>query len=330
MSMFGDWPVFDTDVSFDDAQSILLAAGLSDGLPLVPPTTDRLSAMLDGSAAPEQSLGPLPPLFGDLTPAAVAYNCVLAGCTVDAMPVVLSAAEACRDETFNLLGLATTTGSPAIAIVVHGPITQQIGMNSGINCLGPGNRANATIGRAVSLVLRNIAGMRNGAGDMATLGQPGKYTFCLAEAQSSPFMAVHINQGLKAQDNAVTVLGVSGTIEVLPSQSEGNWDTPESVLNPIAKVMQAAWVGGGGMHKPERGDQVFLLPPELANLISQRGWKLDQVKQYIYEKSANLGGGPIAAGPANIFVVVTGGPGTKMAVLPLWGGGTRAVTRMIT
>ncbi|MEM8974767.1 MAG: hypothetical protein AAGD43_22140 [Pseudomonadota bacterium] len=329
MSALGDWPLFDADESFDEAQPSLIAAGLSDGLPLVPPTSTRLAAMLHGSEKPEQSLGQMPPLFGDLTPTAVAYNCVLAGCTPDDMPIVLAATNACRDDAFNLLGLATTTGSPAIATVVHGPIAQKIGLNSGINCLGPGNRANATIGRAISLVLRNVAGMRSEAGDMATIGQPGKYGFCFAEAQTSPFTTVHVSQGLNAEDNAVTVLGVSGTIEVLPSQSDGNWDRPEAILDPVATVMRAAWIGGGGMHKDERGDQVLLLPPELATLLSTRKWKLDQVKKYIYEKSAELGKSPIAAGPGNIHVIVTGGPGTKMTVLPLWGGGTRAVTRKI-
>ena len=324
-----DWPLFEDSVTLEDAQSALLTAGLSDGLPLVPPTAQRMATMLANVDDPNRSLGHMPPLFGELTPSAVAYNSVLAGCTGAALPLVLTAAHACLDQHFNLLGLATTTGSPAIATVVHGPVSEQLGINNGINCLGPGNPANATIGRAIALVLQNIAGMRSGTGDMATMGQPGKYGFCFGESKAPTFPPLHVRRGTKPEESAVTVLGVSGTIEVLPSHHDGNWDTPEAILDPVVQVMHAAWVGGGGARKPDRGDQVLLLPPELAELIAIRKWDLNHIQAYIYEKAETLGAGPIAASLDDILVIVTGGPGTKMTVLPLWGGGTRAVTRQI-
>ena len=329
MDGLGDWPVFAADVSFDAAQGALSGHGLSDGLPMVPPTDQRLAAMLAGVAEPARSHGQIPPLFGLLTNAAVAYNCVLAGCSPGALPVVLTAVVACMEEKFNLLGLATTTGSPAVATVVHGPVASDLGMNGGINCLAPGNPANATLGRAVSLVLRNIAGMRSGAGDMATMGQPGKYSFCFAEYDDSPYPPHHLRRGIPHGSSAVTVLGVSGTIEVLPSSDSGNWDTPEAVLDPVVAAMRAALVAGGGARKPEAGEQLLLLPPELATLIAQRGWDLARLQRYIFEGAAPLADGPIAASPDDIHVVVTGGPGNKMTVLPLWGGGTRTVTHKL-
>ena len=329
MDGLGDWPVFAAEVSFDAAQEALFACGLSDGLPLVPPTEQKLAAMLSGVAEPARSYGQIPPLFGELTNATVAYNCVLAGCSPGALPVVLTAVVACMEEKFNLLGLATTTGSPAVATVVHGPVAGALGMNGGINCLAPGNPANATLGRAVSLVLRNIAGMRSGAGDMATMGQPGKYSFCFAESESSPFSPLHLRRGLPDGSSAVTVFGVSGTIEVLPSSESGNWDTPEAVLDPVVTAMRAVLVVGGRARKSAASEQVLLLPPELAALIAQRGWDVARLQRYILEGAALISDVPVAASPDDIHVVVTGGPGNKMTVLPLWGGGTRAVTHKV-
>ena len=329
MDGLGDWPVFEAGEAFDTAQDSLAEAELSDGLPLVPPTQQRLEAMLADASDPKLSHGLIPPLFGELTNAAVAYNCVLAGCVPGALPVVLSAAIACLDEPFNLLGLATTTGAPAVATIVHGPAIETLGMNWQVNCLAPGNRANATLGRAISLVLRNIAGMRTGTGDMATMGQPGKYGFCFPEGRDTTFAPFHVRRGLEADDISVTLLGVSGTAEVLPCQDTGNWDTPEAILDPVALMMRAALVAGGGARKPDRGEQVLLLPPELAGLIAQRGWDLDRIQSHLFGFDELVGSGPVAASPSDIHVIVTGGPGTKMTVLHLWGGGTRGVTRRL-
>ena len=329
MDGLGDWPVLDAGVAFEVAQDALAEAELSDGLPLVPPTRQRLDAMLSDVSDPVCSHGLIPPLFGELTNVAVAYNCVLAGCASGALPVVLSAAVACLEDDFNLLGLATTTGAPAVATIVHGPVAETLSMTADVNCLSPGNRANATLGRAIALVLRNIAGMRTGAGDMATMGQPGKYGFCFPEGRDTTFPPFHVRKSLQAEDSAVTVLGVSGTAETLPSQESGNWDKPEVILNPVALMMRTALVSGGGARKPDRGEQVLLLPPELAGLIAHRGWDLDRIQSYLFETPDLVGSGSIAASASDINVIVTGGPGVKMTVLPLWGGGTRSVTRKL-
>lgn len=329
MDGLGDWPLFDDTVAWQSAQDALFELGLSDGLPLAPPTEARLRAMLGDGAKPATSHGLIPPLFGELTNAAVAYNCVLAGCAPGAFPIVLTAATACLEDDFNLLGIATTTGTPAVATIVHGPIAETLGMNADVNCLAPGNRTNATLGRAISLVLRNIAGMRTDGADMATMGQPAKYGMCFAEGSDETFPPFHVRKGFAASDNAVTVIGISGTAEVLPSQETGNWDRPEDILDPAALMMRAALVAGGGSRKPDRGEQVLLLPPELAGLIGQRGWDLKRIQSYLFESPDGVGSGQLADNADDILVIVTGGPGVKMTVLPPWGGGTRSVTRKL-
>ena len=309
-------PLFDESTSWEQAQAVLEEHELGDGLPLVIPTRRRLEAMLAGVNDTDGSRGSMPPLFGDLTPAAVAYNCVLAGARAGDLPVVLTAAVACLEADFNLLGILTTTGTTAVAMVVHGPIAGTLGINAGTNCLGPGVRANATIGRALALVLRNVGGARPQIGDMATMGQPGKYTFCFAENDEAIFPALPARRGLDA--DAVSVLGVSGTAEILPS---GDGDTPEAILRPVATAMQAT--AAVASRKPRHGEQVLLLPPELARFLVEHGWDLDRVQRHLFEAH------PVAAAPEAIHVIVTGGPGIKMTHLPLWAGGTRVVTRPI-
>jgi hypothetical protein len=210
----GPLPLFADSVDWDVAQAELRERGLADGLPQVVPTVRRLDAMLVGVGEPELSLGLMPPMFGDLTPAAVAYCCVLAGCVPAELPLVLTAAVACLADDFNLLGLLTTTGTPAVAVMVSGPAVRELGLNSGTNTLGPGNRANACIGRALALVTRIIGGAVEGSGDMATMGQPGKYGFCFAEDAGGLLPSLPARRGLPSGASAVTVFGVSGTMEV--------------------------------------------------------------------------------------------------------------------
>jgi hypothetical protein len=318
---FSDFLLFAESVRFEDAQIALDAADLADGLPLIPPTEARLRAML-GDRDPNTSHGHMPPLFGDLTTATVAYNCVLAGCHPAEFPVVLAAAVATLAPEFNLLGILTTTGSAAVATLVHGPAVSMLGMNAGTNCLGPGNHANACIGRAMSLVLRNIGGARAGSGDMATVGQPGKYAFCFGE--SAPLWPpLHARRGAQTTSSAVTVLGLGGTVEVLPDEGR---DLPEIILAPVARLMAASFASTGASRQPRKPEQVFILPPELAGQIAAAGWGLSHVRNHLYDASAALAGQPVSETPDEIHPIITGGPGIKMAYLPLWGGGTRMMT----
>ncbi|MGE0765086.1 MAG: hypothetical protein AB7L90_01360 [Hyphomicrobiaceae bacterium] len=324
-----EFPTVGESRSWDDVQAELEAADLGDGLPLVPPTEVRLAAMLTGIADPEQSLGFMPPLFGDVTPRAVAYNAVLAGCRPAELRVVIAAVTACLEPELNLLGLMTTTGSAAVATCVHGPIVSALDLNPGINCLGPGNRANAAIGRAVSLCLRNIGGARAGSGDMATCGQPGKYTFCFAEPEDGPYPPLHVRRGMPAGSSAVTVMGVSGTAEVLPLRDgEGGDAGADAILDALTIIMRASAETTGASRQPEPPEQVFILPLELSERLLGAGIGLSDVQKYLFE----AGGSDafrMAPGPEHIFPIVTGGAGVKMAYLPLWGGGSRMVTRAI-
>jgi hypothetical protein len=306
---------------WDDAQALLEAAGFSDGLPLVPPTEARLARMLAGVAAPDAELAHLAPMFGAVTPQAVAYCAMLAGCVPAELPVVLAAALAAAEDSFNLLGIATTTGTPTVAVCVHGPVAGALGMNSGTNCLGPGNRANACIGRAVALVLRNIAGMRPETGDMATMGQPGKYGFAFAEGSHPWVPPLHTRRGLPESVSAVTVLGVSGTMEVLP---EGGADSPEMVLRPMLAAMQGAQRASSGAKARPGQEQVMLIPAEMADILLKSGWGLGRAQDFLF--GADPG---IARSAADIHPIIAGGPGVKMTHPTLWMGGTEMVTRSL-
>lgn len=334
MSDAHDMPLFDESLSWEETQAALEGIGLGDGLPLVPPTLDRMSAMLAGRGAPDRAFGHLMPLMGELTLKAAAYNCVLAGCRPAELPVVLSAAEACIEPQFNLLGVLSTTGTPAVAVCVHGPVVAELGINADGNCLGPGNRVNACIGRALSLIMRNVGGARAGIADMATMGQPGKYGFCFADKPHPGIPPLHVRRGFAETESAVTVLGVSGTEEVLPAAPQ---DTPELVLQPIAVAMNAAIDSTSARRKRDRGEQVFLLPPEMADIVVRGGWDLERIQAYLFDRrrpfpfedAGDADDRPLARSPEDVHPVVTGGVGIKMTYLPLWSGGSETVTRPV-
>jgi hypothetical protein len=323
MSDWCGWPVVEESATWEAAQKILTDAELSDGLPLVPPTRRRLEAMVAGISNRTEPHGMMPPMFGDITSDTVAYQCVIAGALPAELPVVLMAAQAILEPDFNLLGIATTTGSACVALCVHGPIASKLSINALTNCIGPGTRANACIGRALQLCLRNIGGARSETGDMATMGQPGKYTLCFAERTDGPFPTLTERHGLGKDVSAITVMGISGTAEVLPGDGEGA--TPEAILDPIVAGMRAEIVMSGQFRKNQRGEQVVLLPLELAQkIVRHDAWDLKRVQQYMFDK-----GDGVASTPEAIHPIVTGGAGYKMAYLPIWGGGSQMVMRRL-
>ena len=300
----------------EQATATLADAGIGDGLPVVPPTEARLAAMLAGTPDPDAALGPVPPLFRELTPAAAAYHAVLAGCRPAELPVVLAALLACLEPEFNLLGVQTTTGTAAVAVVVRGPVVDELGMTTGANLLGPGNRANACVGRAVALGLAGIGGARPGETDMATTGQPGRYGMCLPVPGST------------GTGSAVTVLAVGGTAEVLPRDGGAGAD---EILGPLADALAGAALAAGEPARMAGCEQAVVLPPEVAGRLDALGAR--DVRDALFERgNAVLGarGLPdarVAASPDALHVLVTGGAGIKMLHLPGWIGGSRAVTR---
>ena len=316
-------PLFAPDTDWDAAQATLLEAELSDGLPAAIPTPARLTAMLAG-CDPLLSFGAMPPLLGEITAQAVAWCCVIAGCRPAEFPVVLEAAIGTLESEFNLLGIQTTTGTPTVAAVVHGPAGPALGMNAGTNCLGPGNRANACIGRALRLVLTNVGDARPLVGDMATMGQPAKYGLAFAEGSHSLATPLHARHGLDPEEGAVTVIGLSGTLEVLPDDGAA---APEAVLRPALVAMQGARRASSGGRYREPGEQFLLLPPEMADVIAKGGWGLDQAQAFLQQESGT--DWPIALTPSDIHIIIAGGAGVKMTCLVPWAGGTRSVTRRL-
>ena len=333
------------------AQEESEAAHFGDGLPLVPPTAERVGQMLTANGVdPEAVVCELAPLFARATWQAIAINAVMAGCRPQYLPVVAAAVDAMAEPEFNLIGISTTTGSASTLVIVNGPVAQRIGMNAGGNALGPGNHANATIGRAVRLVLQNVGGARAGEIDMATLGQPAKLTFCMAENESaSPWSPLQVDRGFDAADSVVTVVGNSGIVEVVDSSST----RPEALAQTFAQSMLiAGTLGGGGLLGG--GEPLLVLPPEQAQLLAQGGCSKQAFKTLVWERAvlsldrlspavrehladrrrienAVDADAPlrVAEQPEDIMIVVAGGVGIKAAYIPTWGGSTRAVSKKV-
>jgi len=191
----------------DDEFEFMFDQGFSDGLPLVPPTPERVLRMLAGTRRDAQEvIALMPPNMGEVSVEKVAINAVMAGCRPEYLPVVLTAVEAVCTDAFNIHGVMATTMGASPVVVVNGPIRERIGMNMKLGALGQGNRANATIGRALRLVVRNLGGARPGGTERSTLGNPMKFTMCFAEwEERSPWSALHVERGFASEDSVVSV-----------------------------------------------------------------------------------------------------------------------------
>jgi len=218
------------EVSFD--------RGWSDGLPVVPPTELRVARMLTGtSRRAEELVGRIPPNLVECSVEKVAINAVMAGCRPEYMPVVLAAVEAALDERFSMHGLLCTLWFSGPAIIVNGPVARRIGMNGKGNALGQGNRANATIGRTLQLIVRNVGGGFPGEIDRAVLGHPGKYTFCFAEDESDPeWTPLHVSRGHARESSTVTLFHADGVQGVSAQAARGAEELSRSLAMALAAV----------------------------------------------------------------------------------------------
>ncbi len=196
----------------DDVAEFMFDQGFSDGLPLVPPTPERVMRMLGGTHRdPQELVATVPPNMGEATIEKIAINAVMAGCKPENLPVIIAAVEAVCTDDFNIHGVTATTMGAAPVMVVNGPIRDRIGMNKGLAALGAGNRANATIGRALRLVVRNVGGAITGGVERSVLGNPMKFTMCFAENEErSPWPALHVERGFAPGDSVVTVFAMTG------------------------------------------------------------------------------------------------------------------------
>src|SRR2546423_3603459 len=256
----------------DDAEAFF-DRGWTDGLPVVAPTEARVLRMLSGtSRAPDDVVAVVPPDLVECTVEKVAVNAVLAGCRPEYLPVVLAAVEAACTETFNIHGLLATTYFSGPVMIVNGPAARAIGMNSGVNALGQGNRANATIGRALQLVIRNVGGGRPGGVDRATLGNPGKYTFCFAEdEEGSPWEPLSVERGIAAGASAVTLFAGERPRGVVDQASR----TPESLTRSFAGALRAL------THPklPLPFGAFMVASPEHARVFREGGWSKARLRE---------------------------------------------------
>lgn len=338
-----DWLIEVDDDRPETLSRILTAHGWGDGLPVVGPTPARVDAMLAGAAGdPDEPLAVLQPRRGIVTRRAVAVNAVLAGCSPDVFPIVLTAVRAlCRPEV-NLRGVNATTHPVAPLVIVHGDIVEQAGFNAGSGAFGPGNAANATVGRAVRLVLLHLAGARPGSGDAATQGQPSKYTYCVAEnLAESPWEGYAPSRGIDTP-SAVTVHCGENPHNVHDQEADGD---PQLILGKITSAMTSLACNNAPI---SQGEWFVVLGPEHAQSLANAGLERGDIASYLFDH-ARLPAGefrrhfselawaewmkvvaddhalPMTEHPDNIRVVVVGGPGKHSSVIPSWGM-TRSVT----
>ena len=319
----------------------------SDGLPIVPPTAGRVERMLrHTNRAREEVVAQVAPGFGDATVERIAINAVLAGCDPEYLPVLISATEAVAAPEFNLQGIQATTNPVAVWVIVNGPLAKTLGVNAIFNCLGQGTWANATIGRALRLILQNVGGALPGEMDRATHGQPGKYSFCCAEnEEASPWEPLHVERHYSRELSTITVMGAESTMNMNTHAKDAG-----ELVRAIAETMQ---------HPPSNeythgGEPWLILSPEHAEILARAGLGKPEVKQRLWQasrmpasrmtakdllrvhdsRSAELGTIrpdtllPISAVPNDIWLIVAGGPGTHSVYVPCFGN-SRAVTRPV-
>jgi peroxiredoxin len=249
--------------------------GWTDGLPVVPPTRARVDAML-GGRDPHRSLGEVPPGMGEATLERVAACAVLAGCRPEYFPVVLAAVEAALDEAFNIGGQAVTTQPAGQLVIVSGPIREAIGVHSGMGVLGPGFRANLTIGRALRLVVTLTGGGAPGRLDRSTLGHPGKLGFCIAEDEAgSPWEPLHVERGFAPEDSVVTVVGCDAPLSI----SDHRATTPEDLAWVLGWAGAATWSPNWW---PLGGTSVYVVCPEHRAMFADAGWSKQRLRAAMF------------------------------------------------
>ncbi len=333
-------------IEVEDTPEAVLAAFVErqwcDGLPIVPPTEARVRAML-GRAEPERSLGAMPPLWRQATLEKLAVNAVMAGAEPAAFPVIVAAVEAMLDPAFNLYGVQATTHPVAPLLIVNGPYARRIGLHAGSGCLGPGFRANATIGRALRLILMNVGGAWPGRHDMATQGSPAKFSYALAENEAAnPWGPLHAG-------DVVTVFGGEAPHNVNDHVST----TAAGILHTIADTSVSLGSNVGWYFS--QSQLLIVFGPEHAATVQGDGFGRADVQRFIFEqarlplRTLKLGGMwgiqdwppwmnavtddaallPQVPSPEDVYVIVAGGPGKHSAVVPNCTF-SRAVSRPIT
>ena len=319
----------------------------SDGLPVVTPTEERINRMLLATGRdPDEIIGPIPPAMEIATVASVATHAVMAGCKPEYLPVVLGATELMLQAEFNVNGVQGTMHGVAPMMIVNGPYALEIGIHGGSGCLGPGFRANASIGRAIRLILMNIGAGLPGISSMTVFGMPSRFTYCLTEnSEYNPWESLSVSKGYSADENVLTMAMVESPRFCWDDVS----DEPERLIRGIADTMTA--MGSWNMHA--RSDMVVAMSPQHAEICDKSGWSRDEVHTRLIEvagptvSNLKLGGNwrreralalPVPVDPddsecfvptiknsVDLQLIVAGGWGPCTAVCHGWSGGSRAV-----
>lgn len=325
--------------TWDQAQEYYLDRGLTDGLPVVLPTDERVRGMLEyAGLAPEELVGVESIRQKRFTAEKVAINSVMAGCKPEYFPVVVAAVAAICERSFNLHASSTSTNGVTVMVLVSGPYATDIGMNSGVELMGNGNRANATIGRAVNLIKTNFYGSVPGDMDNSTFGHPGKVSFCFAEDLTiSPWPSLASDKGFGDKASTVTVFAANSPLQV----SIYGDKRPETFLTATAHAM----LGLG----PSQSEIAIVISPEVMAYVAEAGWGRRQVQEFLHEKTRrparewiawnridhpDPGADPdrligCVAEPDRITVVPGGGAaGAFIDIISSWGS-SRSVSREI-
>src|SRR5438105_7297346 len=327
-----------------DAVEFCYQQGWTDGLPVIPPTADRVTAMLAAARLdPKQEIAFITHRSVSITAEKVAINAVMAGCRPEYMGVVVAAVEGIGDPAWGYHGPGTSTGGAAVLMIVNGPIARQLDVNSGDNLFGPGWRASLTVGRALRLVMRNVCGSLPGLLDRGTLGHPGKLSYVVAENEAeSPWTPLHVERGFRPEQSAVTVMAANGPSQFYNQLS----NTAEGVLTTLADNMR---ISGGVMGQP---NYAVILAGEHMRTIAASGWGKGEIRKFLWEHTQNshahlkrtqLMPGSVQAGdetkmrplvdkPEHFLVVAAGGrAGAFSAYVPGWGShrNSQAVTKAI-
>ncbi len=273
-------PTLDIPDDASDAYEAVYSQGWTDGLPVIPPTAERVWEMVEHAGLPpDHVVGEVAPLRAEATVESIAVNAVMSGCKPEYMPVVVAAVEAMCEEQFNLTSLGTTTIGPGVAVIVNGPIRSTLDINCGWNCLGPGWRANATIGRAVHLIMLNIGGARPGEVSSATHGYPGSYTLCFGEFEEQSYWdPLHVERGFQPTDSTVTVFSVCST---MPS-----WTPSSNLLDYLRVSADSLARMGSYRFSAGCGEALILVTPALTRKANEEGMSKEEVKTFLYEHGA--------------------------------------------
>lgn len=321
----------------------------TDGLPIIPPTEERVKNMLSSMLWRDSGdlIAVLPPANLKATLEAIAVNAVMAGCLPSYLPVLVAAVEAVADTSYGLSHRQTTTHAGAPLIIVNGPVIGEIGLNYGNGVFGPGWRSNATIGRALRLVLINIGGAVPGEVDLSQHGHPGKYTYCIAEYEgANPWEPLHVERRFRPEESVVTVVNA----EAPHSMTENVQTSPEEIVRTFAQSM--ATLGGNNVYS--QGTPVLVLGPEHAQHFAAASWSKQDLKLALFESARQPWGlvrnrgkskgphfpdwidqtddramVPIVNRPEDLIVIVAGGAGGKSMWCPTAGAQSLAVSKPI-